>query len=54
MAKQSDQTSGGVPVNVPTSYRYEGGVAVNVPDAPAESTDKANTTKGQKATTKEK
>lgn len=51
MAKQSES---GVPVNVPTSYPYPDGVAVQVPDAPAKSTDKANTTKGQKATPKEK
>jgi hypothetical protein len=51
MAKQNET---GVPVNVPDSYPYQDGVAVQVPDAPAESTDKANTTKGQKATAKEK
>ena len=44
----------GVPVNVPDSYPYPDGVAVQVPDAPAESSDKANTTKAQTASKKEK
>jgi hypothetical protein len=50
MAKQNET---GVPVNVPEFIPYPDGVPVRVPDAPAESTDTANT-KGQKATTKEK
>lgn len=49
MAKQNET---GVPVNVPDSYPYSDGVAVRVPDAPAESSDKANTTKAQAASKK--